>query len=247
MVSADLPSEPMFYCPELASAGNELTLSGEELRHAHSARRLRVGDALWLFDGSGDVAQAIIRGFDRRARALRLELTARRSLPAPRPHVGLACALPKGERQAVLLDMATQLGLQAFWPLHCERSVARATAGAHRRWQRICLQACKQSRRPHLPALERPLTPSQAAGLASRGYEIWVADPQGAVYRTGSAGGRAPDRLLLVVGPEGGLTAAELGVLQAAGARRMRLGEGILRIETAAVALLACVGMEFAG
>ncbi|MFB3088665.1 MAG: 16S rRNA (uracil(1498)-N(3))-methyltransferase [Acidiferrobacterales bacterium] len=67
-------------------------------------------------------------------------------MPAPQPRIELACALPKGGRQSILLEMATQLGINVFWPLQCERSSVKPGATASRRWQRICVEACKQSR-----------------------------------------------------------------------------------------------------
>ncbi len=238
MSCGDAP-EPMFYCPELSAAAGELTLSGEEARHAHSARRLAAGDTLWLFDGRGTIARAAVRAFERRTGTLRLALAKREQVALPWPQITLACALPKGERQAVLLDMATQLGMSSFRPLICERSVVRPGPSAQRRWERICLQACKQSRRAHLPAIEEPLTPARVPALAADGYRIWLADPEGAAIATCTARATLPDRLLLVVGPEGGFTPTELKVFDAAGAQRVSLGRGILRIETAALALLA--------
>lgn len=237
MSAVDAP-EPMFYCPELAAAAGELTLGREESRHAHGARRLAVGDGIWLFDGRGTLARAKVRVFERGSGTLRLALVAREHVAPPRVHITLACALPKGERQSVLLDMATQLGMSSFRPLLCERSIARPGPSARRRWERICLQACKQSRRPYLPTIGELLTPALVPALAAEGYGIWLADSEGAAIAARTAGASLPDRLLLVVGPEGGLTPRELEVFDAAGAARVSLGRGILRIETAALALL---------
>jgi 16S rRNA (uracil1498-N3)-methyltransferase len=235
----------MFYCPQLGAAGEALMLTGEEARHARSVRRLAAGESLWLFDGQGTMARAIIRSLERRGRGLELVLAERQVVAAPRPRVELACALPKGERQAVLLDMATQLGMCAFHPLLCERSIVQPRSGAARRWQRICVAACKQSRRAHLPSLREATTPAQLAGLARVGYTLWVADP-GARPLAERLHGSLPDPLLLVVGPEGGMTSAEIVGLTTAGGQTVGLGGAILRIETAAIALLAQVALHAA-
>ena len=127
--------------------------------------------------------------------------------------------------------MATQLGMSSFRPLICERSIARPGPSARRRWERICLQACKQSRRPHLPDIEEPLTPALVPVLAAEGYGIWLADPEGASIAACAARATLPDRLLLVVGPEGGFTPSERKVFDAAGAQPVSLGRRILRID----------------
>ncbi len=243
MSSIETP-EPMFYCPELATAVGELRLDGQESRHARSARRISAGDSIWLFDGRGTLARAKVRALERRTGRLLLALVAREHVTPPRMHLTLACALPKGERQGVLLDMATQLGMSSFRPLLCERSVARPGPSTRRRWERICLQACKQSRRPHLPTIGEPLTPALAAALAAEGFRIWLADPAGAALAAHAAAAPLPDRLLLVVGPEGGFTRNEVAIFEAAGAERVSLGRGILRIETAALCLLGYLRLQ---
>ena len=120
-------------------------------------RRLAVGDNIWLFDGHGTLGRAKISTIDRRKSVLQATIDECRVVPAPRPRIELACALPKGERQSILLEMATQLGINAFWPLQCERSIVKPGANTSRRWQRICVEACKQRRWPHLPVIHEPV------------------------------------------------------------------------------------------
>jgi len=229
-------TEPMFYCPGLSPGADVTTVDGEEARHILAARRLAVGDAIWIFDGRGTVGRATIMATKDRTRELHLRVHEREFMPLACPHVELACAPPKGDRQAVLLDMATQLGITAFRPLLCERSVARPSPQAARRWQRICVEACKQSRRPHLPAIHTPVTPAQAAALADGDCTIWVADQEGTPLPAGPPPLR---QLLLMIGPEGGFTGAEITSIADSGGKLISLGIGVLRVETAAIALLA--------
>jgi 16S rRNA (uracil1498-N3)-methyltransferase len=232
-------TESMFYCPGLSPEADATTVEGEEARHILTSRRLTVGDVVWIFDGRGTVARATIVTREGRTRSLRVHVHEREFIPLPHPHVELACALPKGERQAVLLDMATQLGITGFRPLLCERSIVRPGPQAVRRWHRICVEACKQSRRPHLPTIHGALTPAQTAALTSSGCTIWVADSKGAPLPARPS--PQVQHVLLMVGPEGGFTDAEITSVADGGGRVINLGAGVLRVETAAIALLAHV------
>jgi 16S rRNA (uracil1498-N3)-methyltransferase len=235
----------MFYFPALCNAGATVSLTGAEGRHAGAARRLTVGDTIWLFDGRGTVGRATICAIDCRKTVVRATVEERHVIPAPQPSIGLACALPKGERQSILLDMATQLGINAFWPLQCERSVVKPGASASRRWRRTCLEACKQSRRAHLPVIHEPVRPEALiTATAAARYAIWVAHPDASSCATRDPARAIRDDarkspILLVVGPEGGFTDAEVSNLVAGGAQTISLGSAVLRIETAAIALLA--------
>ena len=226
---------PWFYCPDLAQGGSQCLLPPEEAAHALGSLRLGPGEGLTLFDGRGRVARARVAEADRRRRhlACRAEAGQRQ---APPPRRMLAAALPKGDRQAVMLDMATQLGMTVFQPLVCERSVVRPQAGAARRWRRICLEACKQSRRAWLPEIRAPLSLAEALARA-QDWDKWLAHPGGGVPPAGGPGGGA---VMLCIGPEGGFTDAEVEAARRAGARPLSLGGAVLRVETAAVAALVC-------
>lgn len=236
----DVPAEsfpPLFYCPDLPDVvGSRAVLAGDEAAHALTARRLQVHDDIGLFDGHGIAARAVVTAVDRRRKTLEAKLTDRRRMPAPRPAVHLACALPKGDRQSVLLDMATQLGMVRFTPLLCARGVVKPNPNTLDRLRRTCLEACKQSRRFYLPEIEPPATPRELARASTPG-NLWIAHPTAdAVPLSVTTGSNA---LTLLIGPEGGFTDEEVREAIAAGARPFSLGPAILRIETAAVAALA--------
>ncbi|GMR03980.1 MAG: 16S rRNA (uracil(1498)-N(3))-methyltransferase [Gammaproteobacteria bacterium] len=234
-------SEPLFYYRDLPAVGETITLAGDEARHAAGARRLHVGNFLQLFDGRGAVARAELEAIDRRGKNLSARLTERHTEPPPLPSVHLACALPKGDRQAVLLDMATQLGITSFTPLLCERSVVKAGVNAEKRWRRICLEACKQSRRLHLPVIHKALTPAEAGSrAAAANHIVWLAHPTGGGFPSSHHSALASG-VTVMVGPEGGFTEEEVAQVTALGGRIVNLGSAVLRIETAAIALLSTV------
>ena len=227
-------SEPIFYCASLPAVGTSFELPPDEARHATAARRLAVGDELAVFDGEGGRGRARICELPRRG-VPRLELLAADRVPPPARRVWLASALPKGDRQAAMLDMATQIGMTDFVPLVSERSVAAAGEGATARWRRIVLEACKQSGRYYLPHLHSPSTPAQLSSrMAAR---LFLAHPGGEPLRAPALVGDVG----VAIGPEGGFTDAEVAALLAGGARKISLGDGILRIETAALAALTLV------
>ena len=177
-------------------------------------------------------------------REIRIVIAQRRHQPPPAPHIELYCAVPKGDRIATLLDMATQLGMSRYTPIHWAHGVVEPGARAKERWQRICLEACKQSRRLHVPeigatvALASAVTEARASGAA-----LLLAHPDSDRTPASLPAITSAQRIALFVGPEGGLTEGELTTLRDAGAEFLNLGDAILRIETAAIALIAAVNV----
>ena len=227
-------SMPTFYLSKGFDEGSLITLSGKEAWHALGVRRLDVGDPIRLFDGKGAHALAIVESLEGRNQAsLRVaELT---QIPLQQPDIILASAIAKGHRQSTMLDMATQLGISAWRPLLCDRSVSRVGKNSYQRWQRICLEACKQSGSAWLPELLPATKPEDVAIKAcAEGREVLLAHPDGVDFELSSDTDK-----LIIVGPEGGFTEDEVRRIVAAGATTFSLGHHILRIETAAVSLLA--------
>lgn len=237
-------TEPLFYSEQLAEPGATLVLTGDEAHHAAASRRLQNGDTLWLFDGHGGIARAKLVHIATRGRTLELCIEERRSEPAPKPKIHLACALPKGDRQQVLLDMATQLGMTHFTPLACERSVVKPSVNSMVRWRKICLEACKQSRRLHLPSIEKTSTVRDIVEcMTAAGSSVWLAHSAAQAVTVSIAVNQGAKHVTILIGPEGGFTEAEIEQAVAAGARMLTLGTYILRIETAAVTTVAAFAL----
>ena len=115
---------PWFYAPNLDARPESVVLVADESRHLARSRRLRIGGEIIVFDGLGTTAKAKIVDISERGARVALELTAYAHQIEGRVRVHLAAALPKGDRQTVMLDMVTQIGITDFTPLLCERSVA---------------------------------------------------------------------------------------------------------------------------
>ena len=228
--------QPLFYHPALDSA-EEAVLGGDEARHV-AAQRLRVGAAIALFDGRGQVARGRIDALSRNQ--VRIRIAERSHIPPASPRIDLYSAVPKGERFSVLLDMVTQLGISRVVPVAWQRSLADRGMRASERWQRICVEACKQSRRVYVPEVAAAVTTEKAlkeAGAA--GARLLVAHLHSEARPLLTVDLTNNDHLALFVGPEGGLTEAEEGLVGEARGQFVRLGGGVLRIETAAVAFTA--------
>lgn len=230
---------PLFYHPDLAAAG-DVALTGDEARHV-AAQRLRTADAVAVFNGRGYVALGRVRGLERDC--VHVEVRHRYQEPVPLPRLELYSAVPKGDRMATLLDMATQLGMSRFTPLRWHRRVADPGPGAHERWHRISIEACKQSRRVHVPEIAAAVAPAEAAAQArSRCQRLLVAHPSAETAPITTVDLAGADGIALVVGPEGGMTGDEVETLRQLGAHFVRLDDAVLRVETAAVALVCLAG-----
>lgn len=213
--------------------------------HITGARRLREGDRLELFDGEGFSVAGRAAALGRRDCRIEIDIEAQTVHPPPACRLVLAAALPKGDRQAAMLESATQLGMTDFVPLLCERSVVKPRENMRERWRRIVISACKQSRRYHLPRLREPRTMEELlVETRANGGSLLLAD---------QAGGRAAElpkkavqrrEIVLLVGPEGGFSERELQLADAQGTCRIRLGSYILRTETAAAAIIAAINQK---
>lgn len=245
----DAAGLPRFFIPREAArgqapldAGRCVALPASEAHHAAHVLRLGKGDAVELFDGCGGSARARIARVRRGEVTAVVETIAEPSI-RPRPHIHLAFAVPKGRRLTWLLEKATELGAASLAAVRFERSVAGrgdVSAAARRRWLSHCIAAAKQARSAFLPALEGPTTLDEF--LASPHAGIYGDSRDTATPLLEAVASVACEAAVhIVVGPEGGLVSSERRALEAGGFAAARLGRTVLRIETAAVALLSAV------
>ncbi|MEZ5190714.1 MAG: 16S rRNA (uracil(1498)-N(3))-methyltransferase [Schumannella sp.] len=222
---------------EADAAAGRVRITGDEARHAISVARVRVGERLAVGDGAGLIVEGTVAAVADGVLELDPELV-RREEPAI-PELWLAQALAKGDRDELAVQAATELGVAGVIPWQAERSVSRWEGAkvqrGEERWRSIVREASKQSVRAWVPRVEPVATVSQLAAL---GGAVLVLEPTASAPLTGfdPAG---QERITLVVGPEGGVSPAELERLAAAGAQPVRLGSEILRTSTAGPAALA--------
>jgi 16S rRNA (uracil1498-N3)-methyltransferase len=226
-------------------AGATVRLEARAAAHLARVLRMQVGDALRLFDGRGAEHAASIIAL--KAERVDVELGAALApLPESPLAITLAQGISRGERMDYAIQKATELGVARIVPLTCERSVVRLrpdqAVQRHEHWRGVVISACEQCGRATLPALEAPRRLDAHLALArdDRGPTLR------AVLAPGAADGprRLPAGLAaieLLIGPEGGLSDAEIRLAVGAGYRSLSLGPRVLRTETAAAAAIAAL------
>lgn len=233
--------EPLFRLEGAArlTVGAEALLDGAEGKHAVGVRRMRAGEAIQLTDGHG----VRLRGTVATVADKTLTVTVREVIAEPQPAARLVLvqALAKGDRDELAIQAATELGAWAIVPWQAERSISRwdsaKAAKGVERWQMIVTEAAKQSLRAWHPEVRQPATTRELCAGVSAFDTVLILDPTAAVALTALPALQGD--VAIVVGPEGGISDGELAELEAAGAKRVRLGSEILRTSTAGVAAIA--------
>jgi len=227
-----------------AIVGPRASLVGDEARHLAGVLRARVGDEVTLFDGHGAEFAARVEVIGKQT--VELSVLARREISRELPvELTLAVALPKGDRQKWLVEKATELGVTRLVPLVTERGVAQPVAAALARLARGVIEASKQCGRNRLMEIGPPCTLAELSAATRGAAHRWLADPAGVPLAGESI--KAGQSIVAAIGPEGGFTNEERAKAVAAGWRAVALAPSILRIETAAVAVAAWVGVGSAG
>jgi 16S rRNA (uracil1498-N3)-methyltransferase len=234
-------------------AGNTIVLSGAEGRHATTVRRLGPGEHVDITDGAGTMASCVITVA--RPGVLELEVLERAFAPAPAPRLAVVQAIPKGDRGELAVETMTEVGVDLIVPWAAERCVVRwrgdkADKGAAR-WRSAAIAAAKQSRRSWLPEVSQVASSAEVAArvkaIVSGGLGVAVLlDPDAPQSLPAVAGARGVTEIVLLVGPEGGISPAETSLFAEAGAVGARLGPTVLRASSAG-AIAAALVMTAAG
>jgi 16S rRNA (uracil1498-N3)-methyltransferase len=235
---------PGRYFVESPITGDSIALVGAEAHHLAHVMRARVGDSVTLFDGSGWEFRAEIQRIAKQS--VQLAIIARESIDRELPiAIHLSVALPKGDRQAWLVEKAVELGVSSLTPLRTERGVAQPVDKVLARLRRGVIEASKQCGRTRLMQIHEPLSWTELVNHNSTATVRWVAHP-GGVPATQLLQSLASSRhhlegTQIAIGPEGGLTDGEILQATTAGWQVVDLGPRILRVETAAVSLTSLV------
>jgi 16S rRNA (uracil1498-N3)-methyltransferase len=225
-----------------AAAPGALTLDGPGFHHLVRVLRVRAGDTLELFDGKGTVFPAVVQTLE--VESARLEVAAGTPRAAMRELI-IVQALPKADKLEWVLQKCTELGAAAFVPMFTERTVVKPSGredGKLERWRKIVEEAARQCGRADVPRVEAPRGLPEAVRGLSQALVLVLDTAQGAAVSLSQAWAGEPSAtrpVALVIGPEGGLSAAELEQLREAGAVPVTLGSRVLRTETAALSALA--------
>ena len=229
--------------PTPPTVGEVIELTGDEGRHAVSVKRTSVGEQIELVDGHGTRAVITVTGVSGKDQLVGV-VDCVANEPVPRPTVTVIQALPKAARSELTVDLLTQAGVDVIVPWQAGRSVANWGKKQDKglaKWRAAARAAAKQSRRSRIPEIT-PVADQvavvaliQAAPLALMLHE----DATGKITDQPVA---QVDSVVLIIGPEGGISPAELDVFTTAGAHPVRLGPEVLRTASAGMVALAALG-----
>lgn len=236
------------FIPGAAWESGDVEASGDEGHHLARVLRVRVGDRVEIFNGRGGEGAAEVVNVAKDQ--VRLRVLSRAQRPASRPAVTLVQPVLREAQMDWVMQKAVELGASTVVPVWTARGVVRPSGSANRRrrWEAILLNAARQCRTAWLPAIEEAAELNDWLARRPPGLLLLAALTADAVsLKQALAAGPAPDRVAVLVGPEGDFTSGELRAAREAGAVAVTLGERTLRAETAALYLLSVLQHEWGG
>ena len=237
--------EPLFRFNEPLVPGQEVQLGGPEGHHASAVRRMRVGEAIALTNGRGLKARGVVSAVAPKQLTVAVHSVDTFELPAVT--FTLVQAVAKGDRDELAVQAATELGADKVVPWQADRSISKWDGKEEKnreRWQQIVDEAAKQALRSWFPRVTQvQSSKSLATQIAESAGTFLVLDPT-AVMSLNQVELSSAGEVALIVGPEGGITEAELALFETAGAKRVHLGSGILRTSTAGMAAISVLAAK---
>ncbi|HEY3014558.1 MAG TPA: 16S rRNA (uracil(1498)-N(3))-methyltransferase [Nocardioides sp.] len=237
-------SLPVHLVPSLAGvrAGSVVEVTGDEAHHAVAVRRLRVGESVVLTDGLGTSVTGEVVSTGKRLFAV--SATSVDSAPRATPAVTVVQAIPKGERGELAVEVLTEIGVDEIVPWAASRCVSvwrgERAAKSHAKWESTAREAAKQARRSWFPVVPPLASTADVVSLLASADLAVVLHEKGEVALA-ALPVPGSGRIVVVVGPEGGISPEELAAFAAAGVRSARLGAEVLRTSTAGVAAVSAL------
>ena len=229
--------------PTPPTVGEVIELTGDEGRHAVSVKRTGVGEQIELVDGHGTRAVITVIGVSGKDRLVGV-VDCVASEPAPRPTVMVIQALPKAARSELTVDLLTQAGADVIVPWQAGRSVANWGKKQDKglaKWRAAARAAAKQSRRSRIPEIT-PVADQAAVVALIQAAPLALMLHEDATGKITDQPVAQADSVVLIIGPEGGISPAELDAFTTAGAHPVRLGPEVLRTASAGMVALAALG-----
>ena len=244
---------PRLYLPRPLETGAVCAAAVDQARYLKTVLRMKEGDPLIVFNGTDWEFEAVIRRLTEDG--IELEITGRRRLPAAGIHVTLCQAVPKAEKMDGIIRHATELGAERIIPFFAERSVPRwrpeQLPRKRERWQKIAVEASRQCGRSDVPEVGEIVTfERMLCGLPENGLRLipWEEETKTGIREILRDPARSGIKeFVLVIGPEGGFSAGEIEMARHAGFLSVSLGERVLRVATASLAVLAILQYERGG
>ncbi len=229
--------------PTPPTVGGVIELTGDEGRHAVSVKRTGVGEQIELVDGHGIRAVITVTGVSGKDQLVGV-VDCVANEPVPRPTVTVVQALPKAARSELTVDLLTQAGADVIVPWQAGRSVANWGKKQDKglaKWRAAARAAAKQSRRSRIPEIT-PVADQAAVAALIQAAPLALMLHEDATGKITDQPVAQADSVVLIIGPEGGISPAELDAFTTAGAHPVRLGPEILRTASAGMVALAALG-----
>lgn len=230
---------PRIFVPQSLTVGDRVQLPEPAFRHVVQVLRLAPGEGLTLFNSEGGEYEAVLDAAGKREAYARIERYRGTDRESPL-NITLAQGVSKGERMDYSIQKAVELGVSEVMPLLTERCVVKLSAERWDRklehWQNIAISACEQCGRTRVPVVLPPSDLRDWLAQAPANAHKLVLDPDAEATLQHSDPGK---NIVLLVGPEGGLSPMEIKLAELAGFRGLRLGPRLLRTETAGVVALS--------
>lgn len=236
---------PRFYCPSPLPLTTNFELPAAAAHHASRVLRLRFGDAVQIFDGTGNALDATINEIKGK-RVVLGNLQTCMTQHEPKLHIVLAQAMCSSDKMDLVVQKATELGAAEVIPVQTERSIARISGlRAEKRtlhWKSIAISACEQSGRNDLPVIHAPRDLKEwLLEMRTTPGVKYIFLPGGATQLQAQPKPASQVPVTLVIGPEGGFSTDEATMALQMGFIPILLGPRILRTETAAIAGIAAL------
>ena len=217
---------------EISKETKIFTLDGDEGRHAATVKRMREGEVIHLCDGQGTRAIASVVKVHKNSLDLGIDQFTFEE--APEPRFVVVQALAKGERAELAVEMLTEVGADAIIPWRAEHSIGKwdSVEKGLEKWRRTSRESAKQSRRAWIPEISNLKSTAEVCEMMSQAQSVFVLH-ESADQALAACAIREQGTIMIVVGPEGGISPDELAAFSAAGARVVHMGASVMRTSTA--------------
>lgn len=240
-----------FYVDPENVHNNEIFIEGKEANHILAVMRLKEGDIVVVFDGTGEEYTGFIKTADKKHRSLTVEII-KTTKPATNkvPEIDVAQAIPKKDKMDYILEKATELGVSGIIPVITSRTIVRLDGPAALkktiRWQKIAMAAAKQCGRVSAPLVKSIVSFKELlTGIDCYDLCLFATLQDPTVSIKSVLSGFRGRRILVLIGPEGGFTPEEIKQVDAINCRFISLGKNVLKSDTAGLFILSVINYEF--
>jgi 16S rRNA (uracil1498-N3)-methyltransferase len=218
-----------------------IEIDGDEAHHAIKVLRIKIGEEILISDGAGNWARASVESIERKS--FTAKVIERGYQEAKSPRLAVVQGIPKSDRIKEAIEILVESGVDLIIPWQADRSISKWQKDSLSKWESAAFAATKQSRRFRTPEIIEELSLSQLLEIESENSAILVMHESASIKLSEVVTSKFADlsEIIIVIGPEGGLTESELALLQSAGAHIVGLGPEVFRSAHAGGAALSAV------